>query len=422
MRHLFCTLLAVVLMLATALPVLALNQWTVMLYLVSDDNESTSMVESHLETINALAPKAGVAGQYEVVVMIDAPKGYTLVSKAKNPSGGFLLEPGTNGKWNIAEELGEVNMGSPANLWRFLKWATTKHPGRQTALVIAGHGSGIFSWRGTGGVNAANPGAVEFDPGRFVGYDDTDNDCLTVFEIRAVLEAARDRLNSGRPLDVLIFDSCLPGCIEALYQLRDCGKLLVSSPSTTLIGGMPYGKILRALAGKLEMGIEEFGQAVAKAYLDRVVEMGGDDEVMGVFRPAEAKTLVGPLDQLAIQLVRAREQKKLSVKNLTTFGGKNRYWDLSRILRSLADGATDLSGLDNAEAIKTLAREAAEALKASRVTTWYSGAFAENKIGGLSISWPEKDEYAKWRPFYKALDFAKDTHWDEFIDVWNGLN
>jgi hypothetical protein len=125
--------------------------------------------------------------------------------------------------------------------------------------------------------------------------------------------------------------------------------------------------------------------------------------------------------QLSIQLVRAREQKIFSVKDLTGYSDKKRYWDLGRVLRSLAGGATDLTGIDNAASVRSLASDALESLKASRVTTWYSGSFADNKVAGLSIAWPEKEEYAKWRTFYKALDFARDTHWDEFLDLWTGV-
>ncbi len=403
---------------AIALPAAALNEWTVMLYFVSDDNESKAMIESHMKSLNGLAPAAGIAGKYAVTMLVDAPKGYSVWSKADKPDGGFVLEPGSDRKWNIAQALGEVNMGSPYTLWKFIKWTMEKHPARKYAVFLAGHGSGIFSWRGTGGVNSSNPGAVDFDPDKFVAYDDTDDDCLTVFEVQAVLEAVSAKMTGGRPIDVLVLDSCMPGAIEALYQLRDACRILVSSPSTTLIGGMPYIQIIKDLASNPAANDEEFGKMVAKNYIDRVVSMSNDGEAMGVFKPAESKALVGAMDQLSIELLRAQNEGKLSFKNLTTFGGKKRYWDLARLLRSMAGDGAEFGGVSNPERIRALAGEAGEALKASRVTTWYSGSFADQKIGGLSIAWPDKEEYAKWRSFYKALEFARQSHWDEFLEAW----
>lgn len=419
--RLFRLFLVVMTFLAALAPAQALNEWTVMLYLVSDDSKDETMSQSHIALLNKLAPIAAKSPGYEVVVQIDPPPGVSLSAKSTQKAGGaFLLEPGQSAKWNIAQELGEVNMGSPYSLWNFMKWTTQKHPAKRYALFVAGHGSGIFSWRGEGNVSSANPGFVDFNPDRFVGYDDTDNDCLTIFEVKAVLDAFKMKLTGGRPLDALVLDSCLPGAIEALFQFRDLIRIMVSSPSTTLIGGMPYGAIITKLAANPVMETEEFGGMVAENYVRNKDGARDEGEVMGVYKPAETKSLVSALDQLAIELISAkRDGGKLSFKNMTTYGGKNRYWDLGRFLRSISEGATDLSQIPQGSRIKVLAGEALEALKTSRITTWYSGGHAQQKVSGLSIAWPEKDEYAEWQKFYQALDFAQATHWDEFLNAWN---
>ncbi len=407
--------------LTAVLPAQALNEWTVMLYLVSDDTGSKAMIDSHIAMLNKVGPAAGKAPQYEVVVQIDAPPGFSISSKStQKPGGGFLLEPTQDGKWNIAKELGELNMGNPYSLWSFMKWTVEKHPAKRYALFVAGHGSGIFSWRGDGNANSARPGFVDFDPSRFVGYDDTDDDCLTIFEVRAVLEAFKTRLAGGRELDALVLDSCLPGAIEALYQFRDVLEIIVSSPSTTLIGGMPYAAVVAKLAANPAMTTEEFGGMVAESYVKNKNGARAEGEVMGVYKPAETKSLVGALDQLSIELLNAKQGGiKLSFKNMTTYGGKNRYWDLGRFLRSITEGGCDLSQVAQGARIRALAGEALEALKASRITTWYSGGHADQKVSGLSIAWPDKAEYGEWQAFYKALDFANATHWDEFLTAWH---
>ena len=417
MQRLFLAFLVVA---CLATPASALNEWTVMLYWVSDEKESTALIKSHISSLKSLVAKAAAPGAHEVVVLFDGPPGYSAVD-GKDADGGFRLEP-QNGAWNI-ERLGELNMGSPYTLWTFLKWTAEKHPAKRYALFIGGHGSGIFSWRGPGGVNDLNPGQVDFSPDRFVGYDDSNNDCLTVFEVQKVLEAFKTKSNAGRKLDVLVLDSCLPGGLETLFQFREVIGLLVSSPSTTLIGGMPYPRIVSELAANVKVSAEDFSKAIAKAYLEKVITMSNDGEVMAVYATEKVQELAFALDQLSLQLISAQTEtgKRASIKNLTTFGGKNRYWDLGRLLTSLSEGNADVGPAKNVAAIKTLAQEALDLIKTNRITTWYSGSYADNKIAGLSIAWPEKEEWQKWQKFYQTLDLSKATHWEDFLNTWHGL-
>lgn len=391
-------------------PVHALNNWTVMLYFVSDDTESNAMTEAHITAINGLAQLGNRPNDYEMVVLFDRPK---------EGAWRFTFE---NGKCNVDSKMGQTNMGSPYTLWNFLKYSTEKHPAKQYALIIAGHGSGIFSWRGTGGVKDPNPGTVDFNPDKFVAYDDTDNDCLTVFEIQSVLEAFKSKLNAGKTLSLLSFDSCMPGSIEALYQLSHSTEVMVSSPETTLIGGVPYKEILSQLAANSTQAAEDFGKAIAKGYVQHANSMANRGEVSGVFRPALSEKIVGAVDILSIELLKAWQSgNKAAFKNLMTYGENKRYWDLGTVLKSIVAGNTDVSGLTNGSAIKQAAQDALDAIKNSNVTTWYSGKFADNKVAGLSIAWPEKKDYVTWHKFYKALALSKTTHWDEFLDAYFGI-
>ncbi|MBF0406988.1 MAG: hypothetical protein HQM10_06530 [Candidatus Riflebacteria bacterium] len=389
----------------------ALNDWTVAMYFVADDTESDAMVKSHINAINELAALGNRPNEYEMVVLFDRPK---------EGAWRFSFE---GGKVKVDSKLGRTNMGSPYTLWEFLKYVTQKHPAKHYALIIAGHGSGIFSWRGTGGVNDSMPGSVNFDPDRFVGYDDTDKDCLTVFEVQAVIEAFSQKLNAGKRLDLLSFDSCMPGSIEALCQLSRCSDVIVSSPETTWIGGVPYSKILRTLAANTKVTSEELGSLFAKSYVDKGLNLSSRGDVSGVYRPARAEKLVAAFDLFSIELLNAyRTGNKTSFKNLIKYGDNDRYWDIGRILTSIVSGNTDLSTFSNASVIKQTASDVLDAVKESRVTVWYSGKYADNKVAGLSLAWPVKDEYSKWRPFYKALALSQMTHWDEFLDAFHGIN
>ncbi|MBI3039738.1 hypothetical protein HYY75_11960 [bacterium] len=401
----------------------ALNEWTFICYLVGDDNKSASMVDSHVEALNRMASVGSRKPEYEVLVQFDRPKDsagiFRWLNLGHNDKSGAIRCTFEQGKWNVVEKLGEVNMGSPYTLWNCLKWATKISPAKRYFLIIGGHGSGIFSWRGAGAVSSNKPGAVEFDPSKFVAYDDTDNDCLTLFELAAVFSAFKERLNNGRKLDLVAFDSCMPGAIETLYQLRDLCEVIAGSPSTSLIGGMNYKAIVQTISKNPKISAESLGQEVAKTYLESVSRWGTSGEIMGVWRTSKVQELAFSISNFAIEMITGvKEKGKFKIPNLTMYGGKNRYWDIGRITKSIFNGNVDLSGLSNGSILKQLAGEILEEAKACTVTVWYSGSFLADKVGGLSIAWPDEKEYREWQAFYKALDFSQATKWDEMLDLW----
>ncbi|NLI75550.1 MAG: hypothetical protein GX442_03805 [Candidatus Riflebacteria bacterium] len=80
-----------------------------------------------------------------------------------------------------------------------------------------------------------------------------------------------------------------------------------------------------------------------------------------------------------------------------------------------------LNAVAGAERVRVLAREALAALEQNRLVVEFCGEFERNGVSGLSVAWPDRDELAKWGRFYGVLDFARVTHWDEFLAAWHAL-
>ncbi|NLI78715.1 MAG: hypothetical protein GX442_20030 [Candidatus Riflebacteria bacterium] len=399
-------LLLLSLALLAPLPGFALNEWTVLVYMVNDDDES-ALEDANLRNLAEMA-RIGAGAGSEILLQIDGRPGARF--------GGFLsglfgggnsdLKYSGGSRWVLQgsafareEKLDEVNMGSPMVLWEALKWAAQKHPARHYYLVVNSHGSGVFSWRGVGGTSSAYPGAVEFDPGRFVAYDDTDKDCLTVFELEAVLRAFAERLNNGRPLDVVGFDACLPASIEVLYQLRDSFAFMVGSADTTPINGFNYPAIAQRL--KQEPAVKPETLAVFSA-------KSNNQRTMGAWRMDKAAPLTFAFNNLAMEIAKAQDEKgqKFTASGMTAYGGKDRYWNLLTLCESVRAGRTNLTGAGNAQFIRQMAEEVIEGLKAIQMS----------ETGALTVAWPTSAEYWQFHRFYKALAFARDTKWDEVLD------
>jgi hypothetical protein len=160
-----------------------------------------------------------------------------------------------------------------------------------------------------------------------VAYDHTDKDCLTVFELTAVLQAFKERINNGRPIDVMAFDACLPGSIEALYQLRGVCDILIGSADTLPLQGFPYGSILAEMRGVAPVDASSMAAAFRRA--------GMRD--MGYWQTKPVDQAMFALEQLWLQVLAAeKEGLAVPLAKIQEYGGKKRYWSLPLMIDRLA--------------------------------------------------------------------------------------
>ncbi len=414
MSRLIAVLLLVCLSSASPVAAQAAREWTVMCYFVSDDNKDASLEESQVKNIDELSSRGSGAG-YDLVVQVDRSNKISeyLRSRYADPDySGAKRYHIERDKWAVQAKLGEVNMGDPKSLLDFMTWAAVAYPAKHYLLLINSHGSGTLSWRGPGSTADSQPGRVVLPVNRYVAYDDTDDDCLTVFELATVLE--QFALQERRPkLDILALDACLAASIEALHQLKDGVDLLVASEATVPGHGFRYTSIVDSVAAGAAP--EALAGVITKSFIERA----GAPNVLGAFRTSVAEDLTRAVSKLARELyVAGRELGKVGVRDLTNFG--DNYWDLERIAGSIAHGGSNATSAAHGAEVLRLAKEVLELLKQSRVSLWYSGDYAKAEVGGLSILWPGADSYRKYRAFYKATGFARAGLWDEFLD-WREL-
>lgn len=379
---------------------MAMNEWTVVVYMVNDDKDTT------LENANFRNLKDmkyyGSGENHTILVQMDGMSTGSSDPQKLNYKGGSRIRI-EKGKIIDEGTLGEVNMGSPETLWNCLKWAHEKYPAKHYALIINAHGSGVFTWWGEGATSSSEPGKVVFNPdrrpGRFVAYDHSDNDALTVFETAVVLKTFNERYKNGGKFDVVGFDACLPGSIEVLYQLRDACEYIVGSPETTPIRGFNYDALARLLSRNSSIEPVDFARDMAEKL---------NSSLIGAWRTSGAQQIAFALNNLSMQLLQAMNETgaSFSLRGLSAFGGGTNYWDMIKIANAFANESSSLNGATNGQVIKNMGKELLEAIEAARVT----------RNGSISLTWPEKDTYRKYRLFYKALDLSKDCRWDEVLD------
>jgi hypothetical protein len=398
---LFISILIIPLFLAST----AHASWTVMNYFVPDEKIESGL----LSNVNQMA-RVGSSDKLKIVVQFDY---------AKKPAVRYFI---TNGGAKAVEQLGEVNMGDPQTLYDFIKWTMKNYPADNYFLIINSHGSGWESYEGPGALGST-PGSdnvnlkrgvpVDLLTGapdtRSIGYDDDPGDCLTLGEIRQVLDASK-ALNNGKNINIIAADACLFSMVECICELADCVNIVESSSSTMPGSGLAYGGFLSALSKNPGMSENELARVVAKTFID----IASGDNVLAAVNAKAAEKAMGDLDELVKKIAATGTKPKVS--NLVKYDDQNKYWDLLTIARSIKAGDTSLAKDPKFAEIKTAAAALDKSLSDAIVSEWYSGSFATSKVGGIAIYWPDTARYEKYRPYYKKLLFAKTHMWDEFLD------
>lgn len=400
MKKICLALFAFALLVGLPARCLAINEWTVIVYMVNDDKDTT-LENANFRNLTNM--KTWGAGENKtILVQLDGMAEGSSDEQKLNYKGGSRLRI-EKGKLIDEGVLGEVNMGSPQTLWDCLKWAHEKYPANHYAVIINSHGSGVFTWWGDGSVSSSEPGKVVFNPdrrqGRFVAYDHTDRDALTIFEVAEVLKVFNTRYKNGGKFDVVAFDACMPAGIEVLYQLRDACDFMVGSPETTPINGFNYDAMARLMARNSSITPEAFSVDMAEKL---------NSNLIGAWKTSQAQQIIFAADQLAMQLLNAMNEtgKSFGLRGQAAFGKGTNYWDLLKVGDAFYRENSELNGASNRAVIRQMGKDLMDAVTAARVT----------RNGTISITWPEKADYQKYRAFYKALDMSKAARWDEVLD------
>lgn len=202
--------------------------WTIAVYIAGDnDLEKYSLID-----LNEM--ELGIDGKVNVIALVDRAEGY-------DDSGGNwtdarvyrLSSDSDKTKLNsrIIARVGEVNMGDPAVLERFLASTLRHFPAKRNALVLWNHGGG---WA----VHALDQGIPGSDHGQ---------DSLTMPELSGAIKSALKSVNKDK-LDLVGFDMCLMAQYEVAVELAPVADYLVASQATEPGDGWPYDRVLPAFA------------------------------------------------------------------------------------------------------------------------------------------------------------------------------
>jgi hypothetical protein len=236
-------LLACLLALSASAAAQAAKPWTIMVYMMAEND----LEESAVDDLGEMAA-AGAGELFDLVVLADRGSMYTAAPAAGIPawSGAKLLLGGKSGLTVLAD-WGKTDMGDPATLERFITEVAKNRPARRYALVFWDHGG---AWLGFGADESGSP--------------------LSPEELATGLEKGLKKAGIAK-LDLLGFDACLMASFEIMSRLGPYASYFLASEELEPGHGWDY-RSLTALSAQPGAGPRELGIALIRGYMAQARE------------------------------------------------------------------------------------------------------------------------------------------------------
>jgi len=352
-------------------------KWTVMVY-ISGDNNLEDYVVSDIE--QELAP-TGSSASVQVVALADRGPGYDTSYGDWQTTKLFHVTPGmTAAPENAVADWGERNFGDKQTLIDFVTWTKANYPADHYALYFWGHG---WNW---------HPG--------YVMLDDTSNDTLDMGEVKAALPSLGF-------IDMVAFDGCNMASIEV--QLLWHGHATALAHSQEWVGGegVQYDLVLAQLAANPSMTADQVAIATSQSATS-------DKTWSAVAVDSRFDALLTAVDQWSVALNNglAANRKKYD----RAFGATRSFWQ-APMDKDLYDMAYEINRNVTDTNIKAKSQAVMNAVNAVVLHERHVNAYAD--VHGITIYHIaraiEKDSDYN---YYRGLDFASQTGWDEFLDAY----
>ena len=368
-------------------------KWTVLVYLDGDNN-----LESDALTDLREMARVGSSAELNIVVQLDR-----ISSSASwdDTSAGdwadtkrFLIKRGMEPTAEAAvADLGEVNMGKPNTLADFIVWGVNTYPAEHYALIIWDHGA---SWLG-------------------VASDETDDNMLTLPDLSAALETARQHSNYGM-LDLIGFDACLMAQLDVFKAIEAYGQVAVASAELEPGEGWAWDVWLAELAAKPEQDAYAIAPVIVSSYINSFEGTGNDDVTLSAFDLTQMGQLTQRLDALSGALLAElgpsyaaiAEARSFATIYAATSADEFNAVDLGHFAQLLPkQGAT--------AKVAAAANELATALTQARIAS-EAGAYYRD-TSGLTIYFPQTEEQYL-AAYERGSPLPRQTRWADFLKAF----
>ncbi len=356
--------------------------WTVMVYIVGDNNLENYVTLDLRDELSALGSNADV----NVVALADRGPGYDTTygdwqtTKLFYCTQGMLPDaPSAVADW------GERNMGDPQTLSDFVSWTKANCPASRYLLVFWDHG---YMWF----------------PKYWNMRDDTSADSLDDGEQVTAMQTAG-------AVDTVAWDCCQRQMIEIAANWQPYAQAMAGSEQYTNWEGIQYDQVISAIRATPTMTAQQVSDKIAATAL------GDSITYSSLALDTRFTTLKTAVDQWAIALTAGLPVYKSAY--LTAWKNTQMFTDKTE--KDLYDAAYQIK-LKVADALIKAKCDAVMAAVTSDVTlNWTNGSSKVAKAKGVAIWWPSTATQLKGytadnlTDYRTTLAFGAQTNWDEFL-------
>jgi hypothetical protein len=353
-------------------------KWTVMVYMSGDNNLEDYIVKDlELE----LAP-TGSSANVQVVALADRAPGYDTSRGDWQSTKLYHVTPGMIAdSASAVADWGERNMGDGQTLIDFVNWSKTNYPADHYALYFWGHG---WNW---------HPG--------YVMEDDTDADTLDLDELKAAIPSLGF-------IDMVGYDGCNMASIEVFNAWHGHATAVASSQEYVGWDGIEYDVVLAQLAANPNMTADQVAIASSQS-------AANDKTWSAVAVDGRLTALITAVDQWSVALKNGLTANRKKYDR--AFGATQNFWQ-APMDKDLYDMAYEIKRNVTDANIKTKSQAVMDAVTAVVLHERHVNAYSDAHgitIYYVSSAAGKDSNYIYYRA---SVDFALNTGWDEFLDVY----
>lgn len=367
--------------------------WTFMVYMDGDND----LEESAIVDLNEMEI-SGSTSNVNIVVQLDRVPGHDDSNGDWTGTKRFYVTKDDDWQMIHSDEIqnmGEVNMGDPNTLAEFVEWAATSYPAEQYALIIWDHGGG---WQS-------------------VANDDTDDEAgITMPELKTALSTIQS--NTGIKFDLIGFDTCLMGQLEVDHLIAPYANIRVASEELEPGDGWDYEPTLIALTANPAMNAEQLAKQIIDDFKNYYATVQKDETItLSAVDLSQVDAVVSAVDTLSqkvnVDMTGTWQEVGYSRAYAETYSkgcDSHGYIDLVDFAKILKQKSADPS-------VKSAAEKVIEAV--NRAVIYEMHGTEHPHSHGTTIYFVEDDTLYD-RNYETAVDFAKETAWDEFLRDYYG--
>jgi len=372
------------------------HKWTFLIYMAADNN----LEPYALQDFNELE-QVGSDPNISLLVQIDRSPEYDTSDGNWTTTRRYYVTRDTDTSHFhslLLQDLGELDMASPATLADFVQWGTSNYPADHYVLILWNHGRG---WQ--------TKTLAAYEP--YVKAIQQDLTSGTEMSLADLSQA----LSQTPQMDVIAFDSCLMAMIEVAYSIRNAGEIMVASEENVPVQGQPYEFVISYLKANPGLPPKEFCQRLVSAYVQYYAARVTNPVTYSAIDLTRLDDFVSAVDQMAEYVVTNINSTRTPVRQAQQ---QAQWYDhdyhIYDYYKDLYDFARLVKEYSTNEELRMLSDAVMTSLADVVIAEAHSGSQVANSHG-ISIYLPDSGTYSSK---YSCLDFATDTHWDEMLRAY----